>query len=230
MKTALAIALLVSAASAAADTGPSTRREADQQWSQAGLQRLDMRGMDLAYARPGSDVSSYRRVLLGPVQVQFQRHWARSAERSTGSRIPARDFEKVAQEVSAAVRAGVAREFESAGYTLVDAPGPGVLQVDLRVTELFLNAPDFPGAAQTRSYTQSFGEMNLVADLRDASSGDVLMSVLDRSLGRDFDTFRLTTRADNVHEVGWAAQAWARLLCRQIALARVADRGSNDRP
>ena len=230
MKPLLPLALLVLAFSANAETGPTTRREAEAQWRQAGLERMSMRGMDVAYARPGVSLAPYRRVLLRPVDIHFQRNWQRTAAQSTGSRIQQRDFQHVADDLSGVVRSEVARELERGGFTVVDAPGPDVLQIDLRVVELFLNAPDFPGAAQTRSYSQSFGEMTLVADLRDSASGDLLMSVLDRSLGRDFDQFRLTTRVENAHEVGLAAQSWAAVLRRQLALARAPGQGSNGRP
>jgi hypothetical protein len=230
MKTLLSLTLLVVAAGAWADTGPSTRREAEAQWSQAGLQRVDMRGMDVAYVRPGANLAQYRSVLLRPVSISFQRNWERSIADSSGSRIPARDLQHVVDDLSTAVHAQVARELERGGYTLADAPGPDVLEIDLRVTELFLNAPDLPSAAQTRSYTQNFGEMNLVADLRDSQSGEVLMSVLDRNLGRDFNQFRRTTRVENAHEVGLAAQSWAGVVRRQLELARASGQGSNVRP
>ena len=230
MKTLLSLALLAAAAAAWADTGPSTRREAEAQWSQAGLQRVQMPGMDVAYRRPGANLAQYRSVLLRPVGVSFQRNWEHHLAETSGSRIPARDLQHVVDDLSTVVRAQVGRELERGGYALVDAPGPDVLEIDLRVTELFLNAPDIPSAAQTRSYTQSFGEMNLVADLRDSVSGEVLMSVLDRNLGRDFDTFRRTTRVENTHEVGLAAQSWAAVLRRQLELARAPGQGSNGRP
>ncbi len=230
MKTLLSISLLALASAAFADSGPGTRRETEAQWSQAGLQRTDMRGMDLAYARPGASLAPYRSVMLRPVGVSFQRNWVRAATQATGSRMQARDFQQVADDVAASVRAEVGREFERGGYTLVDAPGPGVLEVDVRVIELFLNAPDLPGAAQARSYSRSFGEMTLVADLRDSVSGELLMSVLDRSLGRDFQEFRLTTRVENTREVGIAAQDWAHALRQQLVLARDSGQGSNGRP
>jgi hypothetical protein len=230
MKTLLSLALLVVAAGAWADGGPSTRRDAEAAWSQAGLQRVDMRGMDVAYVRPGANLGQYRRVLLRPVGVSFQRNWEHSAAQSTGSNIRPRDLRHLVDDMSAAVHTQVARELERGGYTLADAPGPDVLEIDLRVTELFLNAPDLPSAGQIRSYTQSFGEMNLVADLRDSVSGEVLMSVLDRNLGRDFEQFRRTTRVENAHEVGVAAQGWARVVRRELELARASGQGSNVRP
>ena len=217
-------------AAASPDAGPRTRREADAQGSEDGLQRVEMRGMDLVYVRPGASLAPYRRVLLRPVTVSFQRNWARTVSQSTGSRVFASDIQHVREDMATVVRAEVARELGRGGYTLVDQPGEDVLELDVRVTELFLNAPDLPGATQTRSYSMSFGEMNLVAELRDSVTGAVVMRILDRALGREYPEFRFTTRVENTRDVGNAAQDWARLLRRQLELARAAGQGSNGRP
>ena len=252
MKTLLPIALLVLAAAAPdrlvaqsdpgaalgriapgadpVDSGPRTRSEADAQWSEDGLQRVDIRGLDLVYVRPGASLAPYRRVLLRPVSVSFQRNWARTAAQSTGTRVFERDIQHVREDMATVVREEVARELERGGYTLVDQPGEDVLELDVRVTELFLNAPDLPGAPQTRSYSMSFGEMNLVAELRDSITGAVAMRILDRALGREYPVFRFTTRVENTRDVGNAAQDWARVLRRQLELARASGQGSNGRP
>ncbi len=44
-------------------------------------------------------------------------------------------------------------------------PGEDVLGVNLRVAELYINAPDLPTAGNVRSYTMSFGAMTMIADL-----------------------------------------------------------------
>ena len=40
-----------------------------------GLQRVDIRGVDAAYLRPGADLNKYRKVMLDPVQVAFDPDW-----------------------------------------------------------------------------------------------------------------------------------------------------------
>ena len=202
-----------------ATDSPRTRAEAAAAWSEDGLQRREVRGLDLVYVRPGADLSAYRRIWLRPVQISFQREWARAQERATGSRVRPRDLQRVRDDLSAVVRAEVARELDNAGYRLAEGPGEDVLELEVRVTELFLNAADLPGADMVRSYTMSFGHMTLVADLRDSVTGDPVMRILDRAIGRDYGALRITTRVENAREVGNAAQGWARVLSRQLALA-----------
>lgn len=226
---ALVLALLSPTAFAQADAAtpdaaataeaPRTRAEAAAAWSEDGLERREVRGLDLLYVRPGADLSVYRRIWLRPVEVSFQRDWARAQERATGTRIRPRDFQQVRDDMVAAVQSRVARELQRDGYVLVDGPAEDVLELRVRVTELYLNSADLPSANMVRNYTMSFGHMTLVADLRDSVTGDAVMRVLDRTLGRDYGYLRFTTRVENAREVGNAAQAWAAALARQLALA-----------
>jgi hypothetical protein len=183
------------------------------------MQRREVRGLDLVYVKPGADLSVYRRIWLRPVQVSFQRDWARAQERATGSRVRPRDLQKIRDDLSTVVRAEVMRELGNDGYAFADAPGEDVLELEVRVTELYLNSADLPSANMVRNYTMSFGRMNLVADLRDSVTGDAVMRILDRTLGRDYGFLRFTTRVENTREVGIAAQDWARVLSRQLTLA-----------
>lgn len=171
------------------------------------------------YVRPGADLSAYRRVWLRPVQVSFQRDWARSQERATGTRVRTRDVQQIRDELAVEMQERVARELVQRGYALADGPGEGVLELELRATELFLNSADLPSADAVRNYTMSFGHMTLVADLRDSVTGDTAMRILDRRIGRDYGMLRFTTRVENTREVGLAAQEWAAALARQLALA-----------
>jgi hypothetical protein len=172
------------------------------------------------YARGDVDLSAYRKVRLAPVRVAFQHDWQRRLVSNTGSRIRPTDLSRLEQDIAGEVREEVARELSRGGLQVVEASGPGVLDIDLRVVEVYLNAPDLPTANITRNYARSFGEMTLVAELRDGASGAVLMRSLDRQMGSDFGRFRRFTRIENAMEVGSAASAWARALRRQLDLAK----------
>lgn len=198
---------------------PATRAEAAAAWSEDGLQRQDVRGLDLVYLRPGADLGVYRRIWLRPVQVSFQREWARAQERSTGSRVRPRDLQAIRKDMATVVQAQVARELARAGYAMADGPGEDVLELEVRVAELFLNSADLPSADPVRNYTMSFGHMTLVADSRDSLTGDPVLRILDRRIGRDYGMLRFTTRVENAREVGNTAQEWARAVARQLALA-----------
>ena len=185
-----------------------------------GLKPVSGSGLDVVYVRPDANLALYRKVLIKPVVVDFKRNWQRDL--TTYSRIfpRAEDVERVRDDMGRVVREQVGREFSRGGYQLVDAPGADVLEVDVQVADLYLNAPDLPSVGITHSYTMSFGEMTLIADLRDSVSGDSLMRVRDRTIGRDMVRFRRTTSVENAAEVGLATSVWARAVRRELGQAK----------
>ena len=88
------------AAERSATEGPRTRAEAAAAWSEDGLQRIDVRGLDVAYVRPGADLAVYRRIWLRPAEVSFQRDWARAQHRATGTRVRASDLQKIRDDMA----------------------------------------------------------------------------------------------------------------------------------
>jgi hypothetical protein len=220
MTAAMLLALAAPAPASTQTAVPTTKREAAAQWSEDGLQKVNVSGLDLAYARPGATLSGYRKVFVKPVSVSFRRNWERDAARPTGTRVRAADSQKIRDELAQIVHDQVLRELSKGGYQIVESAGDDVLELDLRVVELNLNAPDLPTADVIRTYTMSFGEMTLIADLRDSATGDTVMRILDRTVGRDYGVFRITTRVENTFELRNAAGEWARALRRELDAAK----------
>mgnify|MGYP001125749103 CR=1 FL=1 len=102
LKAALLIALALAA------TGPlaAGKNDVDQAMSQGGLQKTSVKGLDLAYVRPGASLAAYKRVKLDPVDVQFDRSWEPTR---TGSNI------KLGAEEREKIRASVAKLVEASG-------------------------------------------------------------------------------------------------------------------
>lgn len=215
--------LLASTGPAIADSqtnAPTTKKEAAAEWSEDGLQRVKVSGLDLVYVRPGATLAGYTKVQVSPVSVAFQREWKRAMERQAGVRIRPEDMQQIREQLAAVVREEVVRELGKSGYQVVDTAGDDVLGLNLRVAELYINAPDLQTPGEVRRYTMSFGTMTMVADLSDSITGASVMRILDRSLGRDYGYLRLTTRVDNAMEARNVANAWARALRRQLDLAK----------
>ena len=118
--------------------------------SREGLQKTKVKGIDLAYARPGASLAAYKRVMIDPVDVQFDPSWDPVR---TGSLI------KLSSEEREKIRTGVARivhdEFVKAlqaksTYQIATEPGPDVLRVKASIVNLYVNAPDSAGAGRSR--------------------------------------------------------------------------------
>ena len=214
--------LVVSAASAQPAqeaSPPKTRSDASAQWSEDGLRRVDVKGLDVVYMRPGAGLSGYRKVWLGPVTVSFRRGWERSASTGIRSRISAADAQRIRERLAVALREELLAELARGGYQMADAPGDDVLQVNAAITDLYINAPESAGASNVRVFAVSAGEMTLVAELRDSLTGEVVARVYDHAEARETGMPHRMFAGENEREARAAARAWSEILRRQLDLA-----------
>jgi Protein of unknown function (DUF3313) len=214
--TLVALATFASAVTAA--PGDARARRTAAEWSEDGLRRTTVPGLDLVYVRDGARLDGYAQVWLKSVDVAFRRDW--SVPVRPGSRIPETDVSRIKTRLAAILREEAARELARGGYALADAPAPGVLEVGLSIVDLYVNAPDSVAPVRVDRYTLSAGEMTLQAELRDAPSGDLIARVLDRRVDRDRGRFEMTTVVDNAVAARTAARSWARILREQLDAAR----------
>ena len=223
----LAIMLLlavggVCAAFAQAPAGetPKSRRAAANLWSEEGLSKVAVKGLDVVYAKPGATLAGYRKTMLRPISVAFQRDWEKQS--APGSRMPigAKDSQRIKEGLAALVREEVVRQLNDGGYTLVDAPGEDVLDVELSIVGLNVAAPDIQSAGRVETFAVSAGEMTLVATLRDSTSGDIVIRIFDRAQARESFRPQRITSVDNISEARDAAKGWAKALRKALDLAR----------
>jgi len=207
-------------AQAPASQTPKSRRAAATAWSEEGLAKIAVKGLDVVYAKPGATLAGYKQMLLRPISVAFQRDWEKQS--APGSRIPigAKDSQRIKDGLAALVREEVVRQLSESGYTLVDAPGEDVLDVELSIIDLNVAAPDIQSAGRMETFAVSAGEMTLVAALRDSVTGDVAMRIFDRAQARESFRPQRITSVDNNSEARDAAIGWAKALRTALDLAR----------
>lgn len=192
--------------------------------SHDGLQKTRIKGLDLAYLRPGAPLAGYKRIQLDSVEVSFDPAWNPTR---TGSllKLSAEERENIRASVARIVHAEFARELQAnSGYQLVtdtvQASAPDVLRVKVGVINLYVNAPDTMSAGRTRTYTLSAGEMTLVAELFDAESGAALARLVDRREARNTGQLTLSNRVMNAAEAEQIAARWARILRKNLDQAQ----------
>jgi hypothetical protein len=200
----LALSFTLAGAVAAAGTN------VDKVMGQGGLKKTSVKGLALAYSRPGASLASYKRVMIEPVEVAFDKNW--NPERAGGRM-------KLSKERREEIRAGVARiaqeeyakELAKGNYPVVTEPGPDVLRVKLSLIDVFINAPDASGPGRVKTYAPEAGHMTLVAELSDSTSKQVLARVADR---REVGADRLSMTGSGVNEQDFrvAAAAWAAIM------------------
>lgn len=198
---------------------PTSKRAAATAWTEDGLERTRIKGVDVAFVRPGLSLAPYRKVLLRPIDVGFRRDWGRPTA-GTRLRVRPADAQRIRDKLAALMLEETARELAAGGYQVVAEPADDVLEIKGSIIDLYLAAPDVPGAEATRVYSVSAGEMTLVADLRDSVSGDTVMRVYDHAEATDTGRIHRISQVENNAEARRAAKAWARILRGQLDAAR----------
>lgn len=212
---AVCLVLAVPAAATAA-----TRAEVTAALSADGLQKVKVKGLDAAYARPGISLSGYQRVKIDPVEVAFDKNWD---PQRTGSsfKLSADERESIRSGVATIVREEFVKALQAKdGYQVTDDIAADVLRIQARVVDLYVNAPDTMSAGRSQTYTMSSGRMTLLAELYDAESGQLLARLADTREGRSTGQLTLSNRVNNAWEASNAAAAWGRALRNALDKAR----------
>ena len=118
-----------------AEDTPRTRREAAKEWSEDGLEKVKIKGLDVVYARPGSTLTGYAKVMLKPVSVAFRHDWGRTSMAGNAYRIRSTDTQRIKENLAGLVREEVDKEFSAGGYQLVSEPAEDVLEVGLAIRD-----------------------------------------------------------------------------------------------
>lgn len=202
----LAAPILLTSASAAPKGDP------EKPMSYDGLQKISVKGIDLAYARPGATLAAYSRVMLEPIDVAFHKDWNPTKAQSR-LKLSAEELENIKTGVAKIVYDEFVKELQSkSGFQVVSEAGPDVLRVKAHIVNLFVNAPESRTSAPTRTYTVSAGEMTIFAELFDSETGEVLARIADRRAARRASQVTLTNSVVNADEARSIASGWARIL------------------
>jgi len=204
---AVMAAMLLASAAFAAD-----KAALDEAMSHDGLQKIKVKGLELAYARPGATLAGYDKVKLDPVEVAFRKDWEPTRTGST-KKLTAEERENIRSGVATIVHDTFAAELRKGGnYQVVNEAGPDVLRVKAQIVNLYVTAPDTRTGAATRVYVVSAGEMTLFMELYDSESGQVLARVVDRREARNAGRMTLSNSVMNAGEAESIASNWARIL------------------
>jgi hypothetical protein len=190
----------------------------DEALSYDGLVKTSIKGVDLAYVRPGASLAGYTSVQIGDVGVTFHKSWDPTRP---GSRFKLTQTERqtIRDNVAKLVREAFVKTLEG-GYPVVTSPGPDTLGVQIDIANLYVNAPDIPTSGRSISFSTSAGQMTLVLQLYDSETGEVIARVVDREDSQIAGRAIMTSGAFNAAEGDAIASAWARTLKRELDAAK----------
>ena len=184
--------------------------------SHDGLKLVTSKNVGLLYIREGATLAAYRRVMLDPVQVAFDKRWSKDRRE-----VDADERERIRNDLAEEFREVFTAELqESGGYEIVTDAAPDVLRVTAAIVDLYVTAPDTGAPGITKSYTVSAGRMTLIAELRDTESGAILARVADRKEAANSTHFQWTTRASNTADARRILKSWAGALRKGLDSAR----------
>jgi hypothetical protein len=191
--------------------------EAATSWD--GLVPVKSSRLQSVFLAPGADFRPYRRVIIEPPQVAFHKDWMRTVNQR-GATMTRRVTEEDAAEILAAARSnfdGIFREaFADAGYPTADGPGADTLRVYTGVVNLYVSAPNTPGAStRNRTYTADAGDATLVLELRDSTTGAILARVVDSRETQSTGIHR-STELRNVEAFQSMFREWGRISTRGL--------------
>ncbi len=186
-----------------------------EEWD--GLVRQPGTRMDAVFVRPDAGIVAYTSVMLDPVQVSFARNWdPNRGVRSPAARLNAADVAAIQTGIADMLRETLRTQLASAGYTLVDEPGPDTLRVSAAIVDLFVTAPATMTPGRGRTYTANTGQMTLVAELRDSDTGELLARAVDTQRGRSTGTMNFTNNVTNTADARRAMNVWAGALVQGL--------------
>jgi hypothetical protein len=187
-----------------------------------GLVAVQTYQFDQLALRPGADLASYRKVMIDPVRVQFHKDWkARMNDnRDVAHRVDDAEAKRIADDMASGAAAVLADQFRARGYTIVTAPGAGVLHLIPSITELYVNAPDIMLPGKTRTFTREAGDAVLVLEARDATADTLLARTVYRATAQTNGNLNATTDASNQFWFDAMFRRWAGACADEFASGR----------
>ena len=153
------------------------------EFSHDGMQRVINSKAAIAYIKPDTDFSGYRRFMILDCYVAFKKNWKKDynrEHRSGSDRLRDDDIERIRSEMAAAFREVFVKELsENDGYEVVDAAADDVLIIRLYI------------------------------ELYDSVSGEILARAIDRKADRSHGRMQWATRASNRADAKRILRKWA---------------------
>ena len=134
----------------------------------------------LVWAKPGIDLSMYKRVYLVEPAVAFRKNWLKDQNRGHPSlRITSGDMEAMKKDIKDVFIDVFTKELLTAGYTFSEVRAKNVLIIKPAILELDINAPDIQTPGTTDILASFAGSMTLYVEMYDSVSEQLLVKAVD---------------------------------------------------
>jgi len=186
-----------------------------------GLREVKGGSADHAWARPGTDISQYSKIMLQTAGIEYRP--GGESGRSLSARSRGGPYE-VTEQQKQRFRALVNKEFleelsKSERFTIVDEAGPDVLLIRGALLDVVSWVPPEP-IGRGEVFISQIGEATLVLELRDSITETTLARVVDRraadAAARGGLSLSMSSPVTNQADVARVIRHWARLLRERL--------------
>lgn len=171
------------------------------------------------YAKPGTSLESYSKILLVDTYVAFKKDWQKNYNRTRaglGEDIRDKDVEKIKAEVASEFTRVFTEELEKGGYEVTTDTGADVLIVRPAIINLDINAPDLNKPGMRATIVSSAGSMTLYMELYDSVSSEKLAEVFDNREAGDRGFGYRANRVTNRQALDKTLRYWSGLLVKGL--------------
>ncbi|MEM8661814.1 MAG: DUF3313 family protein, partial [Pseudomonadota bacterium] len=164
---------------------------------------------------PGVDLRSYSEYGLDKCEVAFKKNWLRDQNNSRidlGNRVTQKDVDRIKDTLGAECETYFREALEAPpAYPLVEnfRDGENVLVLRPAIINLDISAPDTRSAGMQRTYTTQAGEMTLVLEMLDGTTGQMLVRIVDRYRAPQTGWLQWTNSVTNQAEARRVLSRWA---------------------
>ena len=130
--------------------------------------------VDVQFA-PGAEARGYKKVLVAPARVEFQKEFLAEARTSRNPtlRLKPDEIREIAQNMGEDFTKALQEAFKRRGFEIAPAPGGDVLQVSPALRNLYVNGTDSQVAGMQTSFVREAGGALMMAEARSASGSPV---------------------------------------------------------
>jgi hypothetical protein len=206
-------------ASGCAGSSPTIDTTDEAGMSFDGLYPVKGGSADIAWARPGADISQYTKIMLQGVGIEYR------PGGETGRRFNPRPNSDDHYEISdqqkkrleELLRDAFREELgKSERFTIVDKAAPDVLLIRGALLDVVSFTPPDP-VGRSEIFLSSFGEATLVLEIRDSVSEAIIARAVDRRAADPAgQAMSRSNSANTTMEVRRMVKAWARLLRERL--------------
>jgi hypothetical protein len=202
IKILVSIALLILAACA---TTPTVQEGSDAEITYDGLHRVNNSQLAAVWIKPSIDLSKYNKLLLEGAGIQYRAVDPQNRYKRNADEFPLDEDQKAS--IKMAVTESLSDEISKSEYfTIVDAPGKGVLRIKIGLADVVSRTPSQRGA-QDNFYIKNLGEAMLVIEYSDSRTNEVLARATDRRTV-ERTTVGESNPVTNLTEVRLAVRVW----------------------